>query len=264
MSKPFIWQMIKEAAEKNPNVKITYQEIKEYIRKTYSDINENTINAQIIVCTVNQPSRIHYPENKRPRIASTKYDFLFTVGRGQVVLYNREEHGVWEIAKSGFGKLVVKQQLDEDVIDSPIGIQSDPNEEQDGGMLFPLEAQLRDFIVQNISSINVNGMKLKLFVDENSRDGVEYPTEVGLIDILCRDQNGDFVVFELKLGRGPDRAMGQIARYMGWVKKNIAVDKGVSGVIVAKNVDDKLKYAASVVPGISLFEYQVKFSIQQV
>lgn len=256
--------MIKEAVMKSPNVKITYQEIKEYIRKTYGEVNESTINAQIIVCTVNQPSRIHYPENQKPRISNTKYDFLFTVGRGQVVLYNQEEHGVWEIAQSDFGKLVVKQQLDEDAYDSHVDVQNNINDENNVGMLFPFEAQLRDFIVQNISSINVNGMKLKLFVDENSRNGVEYPTEVGPIDILCEDQNGDFVVFELKLGKGPDRAMGQIARYMGWVKKNIAINKEVSGVIVAKEVDDKLKYAALVVPRVSLFEYNVNFSVKQV
>lgn len=258
--------MIKEAAEKSPNFIITYQEIKDYIRRTYSDVNESTINTQIIVCTVNQPSRVHYPENQKPRIANTKYDFLFTVGRGQVVLYNPEEHGVWEIVKSSvYGKLVVKQRLDEADIDSHDANKVDETiEEKDSDMLLPFEAQLRDFIVQNITSVNVNGKKLKLFIDENFRDGVEYPTEVGPIDILCTDQNGDFVIFELKLGKGPDRAMGQIARYMGWVKKNIAYGKGVTGVIVAKDVDDKLKYAASVVPGISLFEYQVKFSIQQV
>ncbi|MNW57024.1 hypothetical protein D3C74_347920 [compost metagenome] len=189
---------------------------------------------------------------------------MFTVGRGQVVLYSHDEHGLWEIGKSDFGKLVVKQQLDEGEIESLEDIDSNINVENSTEMLFPFEAQLRDFIVQNISSINVNGMKLKLFVDENSRNGVEYPTKVGPIDILCEDQNGNFVIFELKLGKGPDRAIGQIARYMGWVKKNIAINKEVSGVIVAKEVDDKLKYAASIVPKVSLFEYKVSFSIQQV
>ncbi len=256
--------MIKEATEKSPNVKITYQEIKDYIKRTYGDVKDSTINAQIIVTTVNQPSRVHYPENQKPRISNTKYDFLFTVGRGQVVLYKPEEHGVWEIAKSDFGKLVVKQRLDDDNVDSPVDKQGDTSEENDSGMLFPFEAQLRDFIVQNIASIMVNGEKLELFTDENFREGVEYPTDVGPIDILCVDQDGNFIVFELKLGNGPDRAIGQIARYMGWVKKNLAVGKEVSGVIVAKKVDEKLKYAASVVPRVSLFEYQVKFSIEQV
>jgi len=32
------------------------------------------MNCQIIVCTVNHPSRIYYPENKKPRVATLKYD----------------------------------------------------------------------------------------------------------------------------------------------------------------------------------------------
>jgi RecB family endonuclease NucS len=76
--------------------------------------------------------------------------------------------------------------------------------------------------------------------------------------------NINFVVFELKLSRGADKAMGQISRYMGWIKQNLAKDKGVKGVIVAKKVDEKLKYAASIIPDISLFEYELNFKIQGV
>ena len=58
--------------------------------------------------------------------------------------------------------------------------------------------------------------------------------------------------------------MGQISRYMGWLKQNLAKDEGVKGVIVAKKVDEKLKYAASIIPDISLFEYELNFKIQEV
>jgi RecB family endonuclease NucS len=104
----------------------------------------------------------------------------------------------------------------------------------------------------------------KLYVDEDGRDGVEYPTAVGPIDILAIDEKSNFVVFERKLSRGADKAMGQISRYMGWIKQNMAKDKGVKGVIVAKKVDKKLKYAASFIPDISLFEYELNFKIQEV
>jgi endonuclease len=260
-NKPYVWQMIKEAVENSPNEKVTYAEIKNYIKNKYGNVNENTINAQIIVCTVNQPSRVHYPENQKPRIANSKYDFLFTVGRGQVVLYNPNEHGVWEIRKNEYGKLIVAQKgLEEDIaiVETENGLES-----TEPDMLFPVESHLRDFIAQNIQSLDVNGKRLKLYIDDEGRNGVEYPTDVGLIDILAVDEEGNFVVFELKLSKGPDAAIGQIARYMGWVKKNIAKGMNVSGVIVAKKVDDKLKYAASIVPEISLFEYQLNFTIQK-
>lgn len=76
--------------------------------------------------------------------------------------------------------------------------------------------------------------------------------------------NINFVVFELKLSRGADKAMGQISRYMGWIKRNLATDKKVGGVIVAREVDEKLKYAASIVPDINLFAYKLHFKIRQV
>lgn len=257
-TRPFVWQMVREAVEKLDG-KTSYAEIKKYILETYGDVNESTINCQIIVCTVNHTSRIHYPENKKPKISNTKYDFLFTTGRGQVELYNPEEHGIWEIKRNEYGKLVVSQS----------GIEEIPHNENEGcedesEMLFPVESHLRDFIAQNIETIQINGKSLKLFLDENMRDGIEYPTEVGPIDILAMDENGDFIVFELKLSRGMDRALGQILRYMGWIKANIARDKVVKGVIVAKAIDKKLKYATSITQGISLFEYELDFKIQQV
>jgi hypothetical protein len=43
--------MIKEAVE-NLGGKATYSEIKDYIRNKYGEVNESTINCQIIVCTV--------------------------------------------------------------------------------------------------------------------------------------------------------------------------------------------------------------------
>jgi len=70
-TKPYVWQMVKEAVQ-NLGGKATYSEIKDYIRNKYGAVNESTINCQIIVCTVNHPSRIHYPENKKPRVATAR------------------------------------------------------------------------------------------------------------------------------------------------------------------------------------------------
>ena len=258
MNKPYVWQMVKEAVE-NLGGKATYSDIKKYIWNKYGDVNGNTINCQIVVCTVNHPSRVHYPENKKPRVANSKYDFLYSVGRGIVELYGPEKHGIWEIKKDSYGKLTIAKVDSNHVTEDDSEI---PAEEE--GLLFPLESHLRDFIAQNISSIKVKGHKLRLYVDEFGRDGVEYPTDVGPIDILAIDEENNFVVFELKLSRGADRALGQILRYMGWVRKNLSEKNNVKGVIVAKHVDEKLKYAASMTPDISLFEYELDFKINEV
>lgn len=258
-NKLYIWQMIKEAV-KNLGGRTTYSEIRNYIRDNHGEVNESSINCQIVVCTVNHPSRIHYPENKKPRAANSRYDFLFTTGRGQVELYDPEKHGRWEICKNEFGKLTVAQAEIEDLPD----VETAESTEQEQELSFPIESHLRDFIGQNIGVIRVDGETVKLYIDENGREGIEYPTDVGRIDVLAVDKEGSFVVFETKLSRGSDKAMGQISRYMGWVKIKLAGNKRVKGVIVAKRTDENLKYAVSVIPNISLFEYELNFKIREV
>ena len=129
---------------------------------------------------------------------------------------------------------------------------------------FTLEYQLRDFLAQNLDVILVEGKKLSLYVDAADRDGVEYPTDVGPIDILAVDETGAFVVFELKRARSPDRAIGQLLRYMGWVKHTIGKGQQVRGVILAKTISQNLRYAATVVQDVSLFEYEVRFTLNAI
>lgn len=56
--------------------------------------------------------------------------------------------------------------------------------------------------------------------------------------------------------------MGQLTRYMGWVKQTIGKDREVNGVMVAKEISENLRYAVSVVPNLSLFEYEVEFHLK--
>lgn len=261
--KPYVWEMVKKAMDSIGD-KATYSEIRKYIHDKYDGVNDNTITCQIIVCTVNHATRIHYPENKKPRIANGKYDFLYTTGRGQVERYNTEKHGIWEIKEDETGKLIVSEK--EEIIENNIGsIDKNSNKVIDEeSCYFPLESHLRDFIAQNIDTIKINDKALKLYVDENGTDGIEFRTEVGIIDILATDENDNFVVFELKLSRGNDATLGQILRYMGWVKQNLGKDKNVSGIIVARTIDEKLKYAVTQVNNINLFEYAINFNINPV
>lgn len=127
---------------------------------------------------------------------------------------------------------------------------------------FDLEAQLRDFIVANLSLIQVGNHRVSVFTDSNGRSGVEYPTGVGPIDILAEDDTGGLVVVELKVERGPDKTLGQLARYMGWVRRHLANGRKVSGVIVARRIDERLRYAALVIPDIALLEYELDFRLK--
>lgn len=135
--------------------------------------------------------------------------------------------------------------------------------EEHAGILgpgLPFESDLRDLIAHRMQTLELNGRRLALF---QGFQGVEYPTEVGRIDILAVDDEENFVVFELKLGKGANRAVGQVSRYMGWVKQHLATGREVYGVVVAKTIDGKLKYAASPNPNIHLFEYRLDICLSE-
>ena len=127
---------------------------------------------------------------------------------------------------------------------------------------FVLERYLEDFIVSNFP--HIFGDELILYKDpEEGVIGKQYATDVGDIDILAQEPDkNSFVVIELKKGRGSDKVVGQILRYMGWVGEHLC-DKGqlVKGMIICRDQDVKLTYALKPVSDISVKYYRVDFSL---
>lgn len=256
-NRPPVWQMIREAVEQM-NGECTYPAIKARVRSMFGDdINDSSMTCSIISGSVNHPSRIHYSENKKSRLADTAYDYLYNTGRGKVVWYEPQKHGVWEIAKAVDGDLIVR--LADGVGENPSPV---IEASADAYGMFALEAHLRDYLAKNLPKLQEHDAPLALYRTVD-RDGVEFQTDVGPIDILATG-NGDFYVFELKLGRGPDAALGQILRYMGWVKEHLAGDKKVFGIVVASDIGQKLRYAATQVPNVCLMEYDLKVDLRSV
>jgi RecB family endonuclease NucS len=261
---PPIREMVKQSVAELGG-RATNTQIRDAILARFPTVNTGSIYAQIAISSVNSPSRVHYPENLRPRIASDpRYDFLYRVGRGQVEFYDPARHGIWEILRDADGRLhvaVSEEGPAEELAPAPEEGYEGEAESVPTQFLFSLERQLRDFLAANIGSLGITDAPLSVYVDEAGQSGVEYPTGVGPVDILAVDARGDFVVFELKLGRGPDAAVGQLARYMGWTKRHLAGEHAVRGVIVARTVNEKLRYAASIMPNVSLFEYTMSFTL---
>lgn len=271
--RPPVRELIKEAVRAQGGI-VSIDDIRRYILGRWTGVNQNTITAQTTVCTVNHRSRVHFPENSKVRKANDpRYDFLYRVSPGRVEMFDPSRHGDWEIARDADGRLVARRL---DLLEGPVEVDNDisngdaNNDSQSLSvappqtLAFPLESHLRDFLAQNIAELRIDGGPLTLFMDEAGHDGVEYLTLIGPIDLLTVDAESNFVIFELKLGRGPDQAIGQLLRYMGWVKRELAGDRKVRGAIVARGIDKKLRYAAQIVPDILLFEYDVKFDLRVV
>ena len=67
---------------------------------------------------------------------------------------------------------------------------------------------------------------------------------------------------ELKRGRASDVVVGQVLRYIGFAKKQIAdADQTVVGAIIALEDDEKMRWALLAVPSISFYRYQVSFKL---
>jgi len=121
-----------------------------------------------------------------------------------------------------------------------------------------LERQLEDFLAANPNLIEPG---LVLFRDEDGRLGQQYPTDVGVIDLLCRRPGGEFVVVELKRSRVSDVVVGQISRYIGCVKKHLAADKPVFGLILSHERDEALKYSVLGHSGLTLNYFKIRLEL---
>jgi restriction system protein len=130
---------------------------------------------------------------------------------------------------------------------------------------FLLEKHLEDFIVNNFEMIFKG--KLQIYEGTDVADGQQYATDIGPIDILAIEpESGSFVVIELKKGRPSDQVVGQILRYMGWVKRKLCKDgQAVKGLVIcpARDPDQKLTYALEMTSNIKVQYYSVSFSLRE-
>lgn len=71
-------------------------------------------------------------------------------------------------------------------------------------------------------------------------------------------------MIELKVSKGYDRVVGQLLRYMSWIKKHHAESgQKVRGIIVAKEISEDLSLACSELPAVELYEYALSVSVKR-
>jgi RecB family endonuclease NucS len=128
---------------------------------------------------------------------------------------------------------------------------------------FGLERHLHEFLRDNWDRTCL-GKEWRMYAEEgNLEAGYEYPCGVGRIDILARHwKKRSWLVVELKRDQTSDTTVGQVLRYMGWVKHHLAAPgEQVAGLIIARQDDDALQYALSNVQGVDLQLYEVDFRL---
>ncbi|MCW1510462.1 endonuclease NucS [Acinetobacter baumannii] len=140
----------------------------------------------------------------------------------------------------------------------------EPDEVVEDPTAFALEKHLEHFLVENWSKTEL-GATYDIYTEEGQLVGQQYPSDTGPIDILAISKDKKtLLVVELKRGRASDRVVGQIQRYMGYVKDELAeADQQVKGVIIALEDDLRIRRALSVAQNIEFYRYQLSFKLNK-
>lgn len=237
-------QLLTEYIEANlkPGQLMDKEQIVNWFKSNYPKIKSNTVNCHIIKFTTNHKTRIHYN-------AGSSNDLLFQLPDKRLRLYNRESDPPPIYADDPGSTGTIEEETEK--------------EECTDSSQFAYESHLRDFLKNNLNVIEP-GMKLYRDEEDETITGVEFDAGGRKIDILAVDKNENFVVIELKVSKGHEKVIGQILRYRGWVRKNMASDKIIRGIIIAKIITDDLRLAASETKDIELFEYDLKIDLRRI
>jgi len=222
----------------------TRKEIRAWFVEHYPKIKTGTVNCHLIRMSTNVPSRAHHTLR-----SDGADDLLCQIDSSRFRLYdpNKDPDPIYPAT----GKGSETTPIDTD----------DENDQQEPSTEFAYEQDLRNYLVKNLPAIEPG---LTLYEDEDVK-GIEFPAGGRFIDILAVSAKNELVVIELKVSRGYDRVVGQLARYIAWIKKHQAEpEQHVRGIIVAREISEDLRLAFSVVPNVQLFEYELSLILKQV
>jgi restriction system protein len=132
------------------------------------------------------------------------------------------------------------ERLIRDTVLAPTVVSSDPTVEDP--VAFAMEQHLEAFLVANWNQTELS-REFQIYEEEGEPVGQQYETDAGPIDVLAISKDRKrLLVVELKRGRASAVVVGQVLRYMGYLKEQIAeADQTVEGAIIALEDDPKLR-----------------------
>lgn len=230
-----------DALALQPGQQFTKQQAIDWFAQYYPKIKTRTIAAHLVRLSTNVRNRLHH----KPKPGED--DLFFQLDGEHYRRYNPNQDPA--PIHSSDDKSNGKTPLEEDF-------------DSQGLSEFAYESDLRNYLAKNLSVIEPG---LTLY-EEEEVNGIEFPAGGRrLIDILAVDPSGDFIVIELKVSRGYDRVVGQLMRYMAWIRQNHAEPgQKVRGIIVAREISDDLLLACSETPDIQLFEYELSLVLKPI
>jgi hypothetical protein len=224
-----IWLHVFEAAKELKSQTFTPIDIIRKIQEKSPEIPAGTIRSYVIAMAPNHPSSKHHPSTRRL-------------------------HGFFEYL--GGGRFRLKDKID--IATEPNNEEEDEIEENIEEVQISLEGDLESFIVKDLTSIE-DGLR-----QYQGDHGEQFSVDSGRIDVLAVDKEGSFVVIELKAGTATDSVLAQVLGYMADVKKTLADQKKVRGIIIAYDFSKRLISAVSLLEDVAIMKYKVRFDFERV
>jgi RecB family endonuclease NucS len=136
-----------------------------------------------------------------------------------------DEDGTWRVSNSKGETLTIT--VAEVIADIQHELGLDPGLQKDG-----VEAHLQELLAANPATI-ADGLRLVRR---------EYPTDIGPVDLLCKDAEGHTVAIEVKR-RGEIDGVEQLTRYLEFLNRDPML-RPVRGVFVAQEIKPQAKVLA--------------------
>lgn len=229
-----------------PGQVITTRSVLSWFSEKYPKIQPSGLKAFLVMFSTNDASRLHHP-------VKPEDDLLFKIATGQFRLYEpgKDPAPIHDFEPGGAARQEEQNAVDEDE-DSPAPV---------GSTEFVLERDLQHYLAKNLDRIELG---LKLYEGE-AGSGLEFAAGGRFIDILAVDKNGGLVVLELKVSKGYDRVVGQLLRYVNWIRQNMAeTGQKVRGMIVCRTISEDLRLACAGIKDVELLEYQLSVTVTKV
>ncbi len=224
-----IWLYVFEAAKELKSPTFTPNDIIKKVHEENPEIPAGTIRSYVIAMAPNHPSSKHHPSTRRL-------------------------HGFFEYL--GGGRFRLRDKMDMTTEEN--GEEEDTTEENLEEVQMSLEGDLESFILKDLASVE-DGLS-----QYQGDRGEQFSVDSRRIDVLAVDKEGSFVVIELKAGTATDSVLAQVLAYMADVRKTLAGQKRVRGLIIAYGFSDRLTSAVSLLENVALMKYKVKFDFERV